>query len=241
MPHQLIKALRDYYSENGIAADNFSCPHAPECSAKAGEDFTTAREPGLGVKYLSRELPRLCMVSLDPGRLDEPSPLTVRQEPADVDQWDANRHWPQTHVLASELLQVFDPDVGPDEAALYFAHTNAVRCCENRPGGKQARWTLYENCQPYLRRELEILSPDIVVTQGKNARWSVRASFEDDEVEEAEEGDVTYWFLPLGDQKRAPWFHTHHPRYGGYWTQKEEQWPVYQDVLRRELSGFDGT
>lgn len=182
MAHQLTEALHEYYDESGIAAANFSCSHTPECSSEAGEDFTTASGPGLGVKYLSHDLPRLCFVSLDPGKLDEPSPITVRREPADVDQWDANRHWHQTHVLASELLKVFDPDVGPDEAALYFAHTNAARCCENRPGRKQARWTLYENCQPYLRRELEILTPDFVVTQGKRARWSVRASFEHDEL-----------------------------------------------------------
>lgn len=48
---------------------------------------------------------------------------------------------------------------------------------------------------------------------------------------------MTYWFLPLGSQDRAPWFHTHHPRYGGYWSQNEDHWPVFKDVLRREYSG----
>lgn len=237
MTHEMIRALREYYRRKGITADGFACPHEPECTEVAGDDFVTADEPGIGAEYLARTLPRLAVVLLDPGRMEKGTPTNTRSAPADVEGWHKAQHWYQTHELASWLLSVFEPDLTPSEAAMYFAHLRAVRCCENRPGGGQARSVLYVNCQPYLRKELEIVAPDIIVTQGDDARSSVKKSFDDQEITALEEGGVSYWHLPLGANNKALWFHTYHPgHYRGYWRQKEEDWPVFKTVIRRNFA-----
>lgn len=50
-----------------------------------------------------------------------------------------------------------------------FAQANAARCSVNAKGSREADKILYANCHKYLCGEIEVLTPDVIVTQGKKA------------------------------------------------------------------------
>ena len=55
-----------------------------------------------------------------------------------------------------------------DQAIPFFAMTNSCKCC--RIGSTtQLAIEYYEQCSEYKLKEIEILEPDIVIFQGKNA------------------------------------------------------------------------
>lgn len=51
----------------------------------------------------------------------------------------------------------------------YFAHTNSAKCSMNKERHAQADKELFNNCREYIMREIEILDPLVLVTQGKYA------------------------------------------------------------------------
>jgi hypothetical protein len=67
--------------------------------------------------------------------------------------------------------------------ASQWAHTNSGKCSQNKDGHQQASPQLFKNCRKYLGREIRILDPDIIVTQGKPARMAVEAAIEWKEIE----------------------------------------------------------
>ncbi|PYQ74283.1 MAG: hypothetical protein DMG01_21090 [Acidobacteria bacterium] len=46
----------------------------------------------------------------------------------------------------------------------HFAHMNSAKCCQNNPRNAQAAAVLFENCRPFIAKELELLQPDIIVS-----------------------------------------------------------------------------
>ena len=129
--------------------------------------------------YEQGVLPRLLFLSLDSGKDHENPelrlPLSVRKrmESVDVSSIPKNRHWYRTHVLAWYLLNRFESSLSVDEMKMYFAHVNAAKCCMNRKGGKKADGVLFRNCRMYLKEALSILGPEVIVTQGNEAKSAV--------------------------------------------------------------------
>jgi hypothetical protein len=54
-----------------------------------------------------------------------------------------------------------------------FAHANVVRSSVGAKNSQQANEILYENCHKYLCGEIEVLKPDVIVTQGDDAKLAV--------------------------------------------------------------------
>jgi hypothetical protein len=109
------------------------------------------------------------------------------------------------------------------EVAPYFAHANVVKCSIGRLGYRQAPDQMYRNCAKYLKGEVRVLKPDIIVTQGD---WAGRSVFGacNDRLRELEI-----------DSERALYIRTYHPsNYGRFWkdgkTGDGRRWGVYIDA-----------
>lgn len=213
MAETMFQQLYRYYEDNGILSTSFTCPHKEQCSSSSPK-FTGPKSAFVSTGYenKSSNLPRLLFLSLDSGSGDRNDrkrlPETLRRQEeteTDVLALHKGKHWYKTHELAWYIFRQFDPSMRLEEAKGYFAHANSAKCCMNKPGRKQADRILFKNCQKYLKGELEILCPDIIVTQGAEAKKAV-ASF----YEPLERFDEYASIIHMNSQK-VFWLHTHHP------------------------------
>ncbi len=240
----LLSALTAYYRDQGILSTAFTCQYQHKCKGDCAS-FTGPKSAFVPMGYERHDRPRVLILSSDSGsggteqagRLPE---AVRRQHEKPYKPGKRNRHWYRTHELAWYILWRLDPDhaLTIHEVNQFFAHANAAKCSENNPGAKEARNTLFENCRPYLRRELEILSPDILVTQGNHARDAV-SPFETSRIDmltpssqlQKKEGPDRLWgeryasdrhIRAITDltEKDVFWLHTAHPTPGG----KSEFW-----------------
>ena len=169
----LVDDLRRYYEAQGILATRFTCCHQADCS-RGSASFTGPKSAYFGEHYEdahSLGLPRLLFVSLDSGSAgscaEKRLPSAVWPPVTEESLGRRNRHWYRTHELAACIVnRIRGTSMKPWEAAPYFAHTNSAKCCQNKLGRGQADGRLFKNCRPYLSRELAVLRPDVIVTQG---------------------------------------------------------------------------
>lgn len=175
----MLSALTAYYRDQGILSTAFTCPHQDECKGDCAS-FTGPKSTFVPMGYERHDRPRLLILSSDSGgggveeegRLPE---AVRRQHEEPYRPEKRGRHWYRTHELAWYILWRLDPDHALQiyDVNQFFAHTNAAKCSENNRGNRQAKDVLFVNCRPYIRAELEILCPDILVTQGDKARDAV--------------------------------------------------------------------
>lgn len=114
-------------------------------------------------------------------------------------------HWFKTNQMAMFVFEVFNNrklsgwilrDIKKlrgwvksstyQPVAPYWAHTNSGKCSQNRDNHEQATDVLFENCRKYLPREICILKPDIIVTQGAKALMNVQEAISRREIKAKE-------------------------------------------------------
>lgn len=243
----MLEALRRYYAAKKILATKFECSHKAVCE-NGNSEFVGPAAAFVSTGYESRTLPRLLILSLDGGSRDDDDPearlpLSMRnwekcRDILNKEKFPRRRHWFRTHELAWCILRRFDRQLQFADVNKYFAHANAAKCCENHPDRKVARDILFENCREFLPGELDILSPDILVTQGEKAEAAILrspASYEILDIEQysskktgvsanSDDGDED-WYVAYassrylrtlrglaGNQEHdVLWLHTHHP------------------------------
>jgi hypothetical protein len=218
----MLSKLQTYYHEKGISAESFSCPYYPYCSNSNPTDFTTAKEAFVSSGYENHILPRILFLSLDSGSAsNNPAEKTLasvrQQEEIECQVWalPRHKHWYRTHELAYHLLRHFKRDLTVDDAKHYFAHANSAKCCLNNPQRAQADPTLFNNCRAFIPGEIEILAPDVLVTQGDYAKWAIQNAFMRLDVtphsltENAIPDEVTFLLI---NGNPVIWIHTFHPR-----------------------------
>ena len=174
-------------------------------------------------------------MSLDSGSGDRNDrnrlPEAVRQQEEvnrDVLALPKHKHWYRTHELAWYIFKRFDPYIRLEEAKGYFAHANSAKCCMNKPGRKQADRVLFKNCRKYLEGELEILSPDIIVTQGAESKKAVASFYESLKCIDE------YASIINMNSRKVFWLHTYHPgNYGAFYKQYDF------DKVRKRSLGWD--
>ncbi len=212
----MIEELRNYYSQNGILSTSFTCEHKEQCQDGC-TTFTGPKSAFISSGYEAKSLPRLLFLSLDSGSGDKNNenrlPLAVRQQ-AEIDRdflsLHKHKHWYRTHELAWYIFKRFDPDIKIQEARKYFAHANSAKCCMNNAQRKKANAILFKNCKKYLHGELLILSPEILITQGKEAKeaiWTLRGK-------SIKRIDEFASIIELNG-KQIFWLHTYHPNNWG--------------------------
>ena len=244
----MLRRLNAFYESHGISPVNFRCPSRSACSA-GSPHFTEAKMSFVGPRYGKRNLPRLLFLSLDSGRgRSDPRERTaeaVRRRCVDCDvaALPKNTHWYRTHEMAFALLRQFKPNLTVADTRFYFAHVNSAKCCQNKSRRKQADSILFENCRRFIPGELDLLSPDIVVTQGGPARTAILKSFSvrPYDVRAVDSPGYTYGAryetgvieLRPG-AKRLLWVQTYHPtNFGRFQPQRRYCWPLYVEAVGR--------
>jgi len=211
----MLKELHDYYEKNGILATSFTCRHKNDCSSDC-EEFTGQKSAFVSSGYENGSLPRLLFLSLDSGSGDKtdsnrlPSAVRQREESRDVMALAKQKHWFRTHELAWYFFKRFNTNLKIEEAKGYFAHANSAKCCMNKAHRKKADKVLFKNCQKYLKTELNILDPEILVTQGKEAQKAI-SSMQEVKIKNI---DAFASIIRLGG-KKVFWLHTYHPNNWG--------------------------
>jgi hypothetical protein len=218
----MLADLKDYYRRMGISADGFLCPFFTICSRYNPASFTTAKESFVSSGYENHTLPRILFLSLDSGSAShDPADKTLesvrRQEEVEcqVSELPRNKHWFRTHELAFTLLRNFSPGLALEDAKHYFAHANSAKCCQNNPQRGQANSVLFDNCRVFIPGEVEILAPDVLITQGEFAHRAIDGAFPQREMAGAfpdgQEIPEEISLLSI-DGKPVIWIRTYHPR-----------------------------
>ena len=231
-------------------------------------NFVEAKASYVGSKYEQRIGGcRLLFLSLDPGEAEhrqpeERTPEAVRSQTEDSQvplqaKWV---HWYWTTMLALQILKEFSPELRQVAEQLggckgvasvaesllravtpFFAHVNVVKCSLGLPGNAQAPSEMYKRSRGYLKPELPLLEPDVVITQGKDAAAAfVLAVPETHPFSEYNDRIKT---ASLGDHE-VLWIKMHHPRNGCFFTEAGPDWKDYvlavqSFMARRELPGSD--
>jgi len=208
----MIKELENYYYRNGILSTHFTCLSKNQCkSGCAG--FTGPKSAFVSTCYETHSLPRLLFLSLDSGsgeKVDKKRlPAAVRQQnefERDTLSLPKHKHWYRTHELAWYILKCFEQNIKIEGVRKYFAHANSAKCCMNKAQRKKADTILFHNCKQYLKGELSILSPEIIVTQGAEAKEAIK-TLNEKIIERIDEFSSKIML----NRNKIFWLHTYHP------------------------------
>jgi hypothetical protein len=186
--------LSNYYLTEGIHPELFTCRNQSICRKFAYQgNMTETKMSLLGSQY-GQAYPKIVVLSLDPPKGAEGEFIEAHQRTTDYvtsltesENYTLNRpnvHWAMTHIIVKDILTLFGykaaagaavveesySDRPLENATPYFAHVNVAKCSMNHPDKYQANSTVHEICShTYLYKELEILQPEILVSQGKSA------------------------------------------------------------------------
>jgi len=261
---RMLVELDSFYDSHDISPVRFRCRNRWRCSA-GSPSFTEAQGSLVGPLYEKRLLPRLLFLSLDSGSADRrPESRTAESKRRDalvedVAELPKHEHWFRTHEMAFCLLRQFKPDLEhprdtrprtPRDVRVvsYIAHVNSAKCCQNKKGRAKADQTLFKNCRRFIPGELEVLRPDVVVTQGNEAEAAIRKLIRQPTVRKTipagrklpahySKLPARYetGFIDLGpSMKKALWLQTYHPRSGGYFMRQYHLcWPRYAEDIGR--------
>ena len=254
----ILRDLREYYDKNKILSTNFDCKHLAKCQSclpptpvdatiptDAEDTFTQAKAAFVGDRYCEH-VPRLLFVSLDPGRVltDKDSEYTYvldeNRSPDGVQKGEINRAQrihnkqatPSTRLCWTNKMaeRVLEKSIGSN-IMRFYAHINAVKCTMNKKGSKQADDRLFEHCREYLLEEIDILSPDVIVTLGKQAKNGVASAFSI--ASKPAWGRDKAVSLPNG--RTSLWLPIYHTSYfGGFHRQRNKEWgPDWEQFIKR--------
>jgi hypothetical protein len=237
----LVERLQVFHKKQGISAEDFHCCYYSSC--KSGYiDFTEAKGTFVSSGY-EKSIPRLLFISLDPGREDFYRHLKNRtllnvqkhEMERDITKLKKNRHWYRTVEFACTILKRFkkDENLQINQATQYFAHINTVKCCVNNPGNRKADYRLFKNCKSFVPQEVEILNPNIIVTQGNEARQTI--------AEHYKTHDPSNYLINLSlsnelkilymNNHPVLWIHTFHPsNYGQFNKINYKNYNLYAEI-----------
>jgi uracil-DNA glycosylase len=169
-----LNRLNDYYSKDkqiGVTEndDDFRCAHVKDCRYKDYQIFRGA-DTFVGTWY--GKSPKLLFVSLDRG--EGKSNFDSRRYEIE-NRVPRNRHMIGILETAKRIL---DYEYAPsNKQSLLLNYTevfsrcamiNSAKCCvkDEKHSMAMAPKRFYTKCRPYVKDEVDILEPDIIVTQG---------------------------------------------------------------------------
>lgn len=233
-----------------IHPEGFNCANKHFCKRFSNLEMTEAKMTMLGSQY-GRQYPNIAIISLDPpddanktfkapqNRTTEYVSWFHEQEDYRIDR--PNPHWAMTQIIVRDLLVLFGYSGQPGAAVVaesyagrnienvsaYFAHVNVAKCCMNNAGKGQADWQVHQKCGlSFLLNELNVLSPDFLISQGKDANTMLSRLFHLPGVEAA---------LPAAKPVRlgarqALWLPMAHPT--RHIAEIRRSWPFYVNAIR---------
>jgi len=169
-----IPELSAFYHARCIAVDQFQCPHQHECdqaAASISKELHHGAEAYVGEHYGSPF--RIVVVSLSIS--DGTSRLEDRTSDAD---WLTNPGQPlNPHMKGTlEILRaILEPDISDRQVFRHFALTKSAKCSLKGSADKPPP-ECFKNCAEFVIPELSILSPQLVISQGREAANALQAS-----------------------------------------------------------------
>ncbi|MCW7551782.1 uracil-DNA glycosylase family protein [Endozoicomonas gorgoniicola] len=156
--------LKNFYARESIAVGAFNCPNKQKCSEAEPRPLYHGAEAHVGSKY--GELFRIVVVALDTGH--EPADLEKRRSIIEG-LWgeSLNPHMRGTTELIQGLLKgQIEENTSPHP---FYAMINAAKCSGADGKRDMVSGALYNHCRPFALQEIELLSPQLLVAQGKKA------------------------------------------------------------------------
>jgi hypothetical protein len=252
MASSIHKKLDNYYLNQGIHPEHFNCRNQSSCRKFANQGNMTETKMSLVGSQYGQAYPKIVVLSLDPPKGAEGKFVEAHQRTTDYvtsltesENYTLNRpnvHWAMTHIIVKDILTLFAYKAAPgaavvaesytnrpiENASPYFAHVNAAKCSMNHPDKYQANSTVHEICsQTYLYKELEILQPEILVSQGKSANkiidrllglWGLEGALP--QAVSAKIGAAPVLWLPMD-----------HPSRG--LSRIRHRWPFYVEAIKK--------
>jgi len=224
--NQIVSEVENFYLNNIYP----ECPKLSMCQRDCQSFSKKPKMCYVGKEYgNSPKIPNLVFVSLDSGK-EEPNTYTISEIRSSVEknppQFNPKgMHWYQTFDLAKFILDPFIPEsVKTDDYYVnsYVVHTNSAKCTQNKAGKAMADDILFSNCREYTVKELQLLKPKIVITQGIKAH-EVLCQFEEIERIPLIHNDkkLIISIRKVGESNIVH-FSLYHPSYyRDYWNQKE--------------------
>jgi Uracil-DNA glycosylase len=111
---------------------------------------------------------------------------------------------------------------------------NSAKCCHNNPQRGKAATVLFNNCRSFIPGELRILQPDIIVTQGAEARDVIvkECKVVRHERKEVEGAIYETGLVQLTPEKQSVWLSTYHPNNYGKFHPQRKRWGLYAKVVQ---------
>ncbi|MCD4753462.1 MAG: hypothetical protein K8R40_10355 [Anaerolineaceae bacterium] len=252
MNQDIRKELTRFYKRCRIYPKDFKCPHQDLCQQYAyQQDMTEAKMSMVGSLY-GKNYPKIVVVSLDPpkGKGDDFKRREQRTSESIAKHHEAehyckthpNRHWAFTQILVKDILVVWGYQAQPNSAIVtesyekrpienvskYFSHVNVAKCSMNKPDQRQARQKVHWKCSSsYLFEELEILQPDLLISQGVNANKNLGRLFG---IKITNNKDLPKSEVVKLGQKQCLWLPMRHPSSNQLGTIRKE-WTEYLNYI----------
>jgi len=265
----MIEKLITYYKDKEIYPIGFNCKYLSSCISKAEkkEKFTRGHGIWVGTEYEKGQIPRLLFLSLDSGSAEiDPQKRTMEAARQWNEKWlpgkgDKPKHWYRTHQFAWHIFKELKKTLGADfdignvddkydfsplteihKIKPYYAATNSAKCCMNNEQRSQANRILFENCRRFTLGEINILSPDILVTQGKYARLvaeglNVRRVLQNENISKASTKEQDFHVLQLERGKSLVWIHHYHPNNYGWFKKNRDNYAIYAKKVAQVFGG----
>ena len=242
MSQSMIEELGQYYKDERIEPVNstgdleamfslFKCPKKDCCreickkqyGSESGFKFGVRTEsPPISQHYINRSykgwrIPRIVVISLSP-------PMPYDEEAQEKDNKGLKQHWRETLALVRSLLKpYFDLEparyIESENTKIIeslFVHLRTSKCCSNANGSSEEHYKVYQNCGPYLKKEISILKPDVVVTQGNNTNGQAGEHVFSENPEVKKVRGITNSCAYLASLKECEqkvyWMRMYHPR-----------------------------
>ncbi|MCY3735397.1 MAG: hypothetical protein OXG13_03285 [Gemmatimonadaceae bacterium] len=223
-------------------SDKVGCKEACQKAFKGqtGFEFSPPVEaPEVSQNYENREydsemIPRIVVISLS-----VPKPTDNDEEGELQESIEPRSHWMETLAMVRSMIhpsfvtskELAKPIVTweDEESSMLkqlFVHVRTGKCCSNANGGGQEPYEVYETCGGFLEKEMKILQPDVIVTQGNPAHWETEEHVLEEGAVEAEVEKVKCVDFPIarlvslkGESRPVYWLRSYFP--------SARNWPSY--------------
>jgi hypothetical protein len=162
---KIIQELKEFYSKNHLNRNGFKCIHSLDCETETAKTnrIINFRGAQAHVGALYGEKLKIVVLSLDSGGGHDY--IEERTETIEsVIYRKANPHMRGT----IEILRVLFPNESDATCLKRFAMTNSAKCSAGDSRDKLPS-TVYEKCSGFHKTEIEILIPDLLISQGNDA------------------------------------------------------------------------
>lgn len=160
--------LAEFYSKANIGGGNndaFACQFRESCHDGIDGSIWMGSDTHVGSEY--GEPYRIVVLSLDRG--EGSANLTDRRSEIEGDD-GSNPHMKGTMATLHAIL---NPGERDNSVFRRFAMVNAAKCTPKDASMNMAPAQFFEYCTPHILKEMRILAPQIIVTQGAKAKASI--------------------------------------------------------------------